>query len=729
MLVYRFKINDTIVEEPTSWDGEEFVLARSKEYFGFENSYSLTLKFWNNGAAIIKTAYDVQGIEAMLDFVVEKSCDGVAFTPIISGILNCATYSELNGEVSVMLEESSFQRTFKNRIDNEVNLYSTTTIDGQELSTINPIDVTLQSKTIKQFSTIKQNSALLSINASSNYTIETENNFLFFPLQIEVNDLKNVNEVLTFFHLKAPPLRDFATPIFINAFTGLESNITVSYQLQGNFIHETVDSTRYIYSIFFSYGSFADENVTYIVSPTLYENAQNIPINLSGSFLIPGSTEKVWLTIAFVNYQNLNTSSPSASFFTLNSNSENFVKFNSDTEFAPTTSKVFPLFSALEKVLEITTGVPDALRSDFFNDSGCGGLMSITNGLALRNMLQKDLTPFPINVSFSKLYKILDSIYCIGMNIEWDLEDEKWVVRIEPRSYFYAKTHILTFDNVSDITIKANLNHYFSEIAIGYQKWQLNNGQLNGIDEFNTPRSYSIRNKNAKNKLEKKCDAIAGGYPIEFTRRQQYSIETTKDFETDNDLFIICLNRVVQGEYAIGTTNERDELFPTVLNLISPETAYNLRISPARNMVRWLRYIKISCAKVDKFIKFSTSEGNALMKSTSISSCDITVQIDEHANFETGVNGFSQANNELFEPQTISFEKPFDFATFAQLQGNSKVPVRINTKCGKVFKAFLESVKFKPNGKDGGSAEFEFTTAPKTGGSFSSGFSEGFEIS
>lgn len=252
MLVYRFKINGVEVSEPTSWDGEEFVLARSKEYFGFENSYSLSLRFWGDGAAIIKTAYSTQGIESMLDFIVEKSCDGVTYTPIIQGILNCANYSELNGEVAVMLEESSFARTFKNRIDNVVNLYDTKAIDGQTLSDVQPIEIAMQSKTIKQFSILKQNDALLSESASDTYTPQTENNYVFFPLQIDTNDLKNINEVGTLFHLKAGTLASVAVPIFINAAPSLLSTIRVEFDIKGSFVHSCLDeSTSYQFSVFF----------------------------------------------------------------------------------------------------------------------------------------------------------------------------------------------------------------------------------------------------------------------------------------------------------------------------------------------------------------------------------------------------------------------------------------------------------------------------------------------
>ncbi len=729
---YRFKINGVEVEEPVSWDGEEFILSRSKEYFGFENSYSLTLKFWKTGADIITEAYEEEGIEAMLNFSVEMACDDVTFTLLIAGILNCANYSYLNGEVSVMMEESSFSRTFKNRIDTEVSLYDTKNIDGGTLSVIEPIEVTLQSKTIKQFSILKQNPLILSTEIEHTFTGSPVVNVLFFPLQEGINDLKTVNEIGSLLNINVGTWTDFALayPIFINQNPGLVSTIKVEYQLNFTIQNICVNPTRHTVNVRFSHGNTAVDNEIIIFGPLGQEiptpNPDTLDISLSGTFYIPGTTPFVWLGITQANYQNL-AGVPSPSTIRLISDPDNFVRFSSETEFPPTTSKVFKYYDALNKTLEIITGQTDSLKSDYFESGGCGDNLSITNGLSIRNMLQSDLTPFPINVSFGKLYKFLDSIFCLGMNIEYDETNSKWVVRIEPRSYYYGYSYDLTFDNVSDIEVKANLDYYYNEVSIGYQKWQLNNGQINGIDEFNTPRTYSIRNKNAKKKLDVKCGAITGGYSIEFTRRQQYLDASTKDFETDNDLFIICLNRVVQGIYAIGTTNERDELFTTVENLISPETAYNLRISPARNMNRWIRFVKISTTKADKFIKFNSGEGNTLLKSVSINSCDSVVEIDEHANFETGINGFTQSNNELFNPEIITFEKPLDFTTFALLQGNSKTPVRINCSDSKIYRGFLESVHFLPNGKNGGTGKFIFYTAPSSGAAFDNGFDEGFD--
>ena len=754
MLAYKFLINNIEVEEPTSWDGEEFILSRSKEYFGFENSYSLSLKFWNLGASIIKSAYEEQGIEAMLDFVVSKSCDGVTYTPIIQGILNCANFSELNGEVSVLLEESSFARTFKNRIDNIVNLHETKTIDGQTVSDIQPIDVTLQPKAIIQRTRLVANSEPSVLNITTE-RFTAGQDLVFYPalvVDLENSDLKEPNTPAPTYET-CGDTGAFDCPkkhIYQNTL-GFTIDVTIRVRLKGyiavhTYINGTspaglaakLDNTGFFISI--GAGNILLSDVLqdgYCLAPEsdttsrLGEGYEYYDIDTTYNALIQnGGKVSIWHQIGTISTEFSPCGSGDQSpdvFFRVEFDPISFVEFTSVTVSPQTSAKVFPLFSAFKKSLEIITGVSDAFRSDFFGNGGCGDHISITNGLAIRNMLQADKTPFPVNVSFAKLYKAFDSILCLGMNIEWDATASKWVVRVEPRGYFCKKNYQIVFNNVSDITIKSSLDHYYSEVSIGYQKWQMNNGQINGIDEFNTPRGYTIRNKNAKKKLDAKCEFIAGGYPIEFTRRQQYLDATTKDFETDNDIFVICLNRVVQGSYAVGTTNERNELFPNVVNLISPETSYNLRISPARNMSRWLRYVKISTTKQDKFIKFSTSEGNSLMKTTSINSCDGSIEIDEHANFETGKNGFSQSNNELFQPQTISFEKPLDFATFAMLQGNSKNPVRINTKCNKVFLAFLESVKFKPNGKDGGSAEFEFTTAPIGGGSFSDGFSDGFD--
>lgn len=91
--------------------------------------------------------------------------------------------------------------------------------------------------------------------------------------------------------------------------------------------------------------------------------------------------------------------------------------------------------------------------------------------------------------------------------------------------------------------------------------------------------------------MVQKSDFIASGYSIEDVRRQQYAQTATNSYENDEDPFIISLRR--NNDALIAETNEA---FPKVENLISPATSYNLRLSPARMLLNWGKWLSGSFA-------------------------------------------------------------------------------------------------------------------------------------
>ncbi len=772
MTSYRFYIDGVEVEEPVSWDGEEFVISRSKEFFGFENSYSLSLRFWNKGAQKITEKYNLFGIEAKLTFSVEMSCDNKkTWRNIINGVLNCANYSRLNGEVSVMLEESEFGRTFKNRIETPVSLSLTESLDGNEISDLDYKEVTLQSKAIVRKTNFTTNTDASTQTYSSPRFDTGDDILIYFPMIPVLSDLVTPTEIAPLYEACADDSGAFNCSkkhIFENTY-GFAIDVTINFRVKGYLAVNTnffgvggtiikLDNT----GMYFAYGnqlSPTQINISEgivdgecLSSPTeepystkVDDGDDEFDVSYGVSITLHAG-DRIWL------WYQMGTISPDSSscspsdeysdswFFNIDFDPISFIKLESVTLTDPTRAKVFMIHEALSKVAEIITGEKDCLKSEYFGarDSqprqygniGCQRYISITNGINIRNMLQSNGTTFPINLSFKQLYRILDSVFCLGMNLEYDIAEARWFIRIEKREYFYVKSYEIELDNVANIEVKASLDNYFNGAVVGYPKWQLNNGQTNGIDEFNTKREYSILNKNAKKKLEISCEAIASGYNIEFTRRQQYLVDTTKDFETDNELYIICLNRVESNGYAVGTTNERDELFDLVENVISPETSYNLRISPSRNMYRWLRYVKCSLArKPNKQIKFLTGEGNYLLRTTTTQNeCDPVCEINEKDNFDATNNCFDEAGIELINPEIITFDYPLNFGIFAQIMNNIETPIRVNCSTDVIYRAFIESVNFKPNGKEGGTAKFVLTTAPSSGAAFDSGYDEGYDI-
>lgn len=403
------------------------------------------------------------------------------------------------------------------------------------------------------------------------------------------------------------------------------------------------------------------------------------------------------------------------------------------------------IYEALNRISESITGQTDAIRSDYFGrpdsspktygEYGCESLSLITSGKKLRNMLQKNGASFPITTSFSELFQALNVHNNLGVRVERD--GTEYRLRIEPKEYFFQRTSIFTANEPETLTEEIAKERLYNDIEIGYNQWEIE--ATNGIDEPNTKHFYSIPTTNIKNKLQQTTNFITGGYAIEMTRRIQYNENPTTDWKYDDNKFIISLNRIEvtsnqysdsEETYGIGEVSERDELFTTVDNLISPETAYNLRFSPARAAINWYKSIAPALLKKSNTaIKFTSGQGNTKMITELVEDCAVTngpitedQDIDDSDTIFSGVDKIA-----LYSPIWISFEYPLNYSEFVTIRDNSNKAITV--ECGdRTYFGFVEEINYKPN-LNGGVADFKLLVAYCYQGAFDNGFDNGFDIS
>lgn len=319
------------------------------------------------------------------------------------------------------------------------------------------------------------------------------------------------------------------------------------------------------------------------------------------------------------------------------------------------------IHEALKKNLQFITDQEDCFHSDFFgrtdigyDEDGEGSLMALTSGDRIR---LRDKSLF---VNLSDLLGSLNSIWCLGMGVETIEGTSK--VRIEKKEHFYDKdTMILRLGKVAKLKKSVNMKYYYNQMEFAYPK--MDQGQVNGSDEFNTTRRFLFPLIQPTAKLILKSVYRAAGYEIEALRRQ--ANETT-DNNADSPNFFICVRR--DGDDFV---TEKNEDFPGASGIFSPETAYNLRISPSQNLRRWVRVISSNVIRqINKLFTFSYGEGNY--------TCTIGAQA-ENANIDvTGVVP-------LYDPEDYDFEyylsndevqlikeSPYGFIRFEDEFGNEK---------------------------------------------------------
>lgn len=702
------------VSEPWGWDAVEFTLRKSQELDGFEFVFSDTLMFGEgdgglaSGARILRTAYVRDGIDAQVQVsITEAGCDQY-FTRLI----NFKIYSEedfcgddcSSGLVKVGVMPSGFAETFKNRMDVAINLDSANTLDGIAITASPPVTIKLHSKEILFESKLKLNEALkeLTSNAEDNPGGFTEH---AVPFQLIQSELEQSFE--PFFYV--PP---FEQPLFYSGFT-LPAGVNFrKIRVQGR-AKFTVTRTH---NVSFPYGiNIVAKTVQAGTEIIRLPQGTQVPINSPGTYAydisfdvtlsVPADTNifvtGLWFGTDHIVYD------AEVSFINLSENSI----------ITPSSTKAYFIFEAFTKIVESVTGIPAAFKSTFF-ESGCGDLITITNGKNIRQLRDKNGNLFPVNCSFKQLFDACKAVWCLGMRVEKD-DTGKEFVRVEPKGYFYQATSIQDHSFVPEIIRSVSLEHMYNEFECGYSKWET--GQTNGLDEFNSKRNYLIPLKNQKKKLTQFSNIIAGGYLIEQTRRQQFKEKPTEDFATDDDLFYICTNRAEvtanvyelnadgspkEATYPIGTVSERAEAFTNLTNLLSPNTAYNLRLSPARMAHHWWPYLAVSLfRKEGAIISFTSGAGNYQMGSQQNDACNPTSGlIIENENL-IGTSQRQDILNPLFAPETLEFEAPMNLDGFMDLVGQSIYQIGVSCDDDNFMPAYLEEVTYKPN-KEGGIASF-----------------------
>jgi hypothetical protein len=755
---FRFTLqNDTLgahilESDPKGWDKAEILFKRSPKYHGVFYEKNIALEFYcGAGKEYIDQVYDEQGIDAVINIKIEISCacneetdsldysedysddygseaiDGCEFEQLYLGKIDLKTWNTLNGKTSVNIIQEGITQTVMNRMDTAIDLTKEETLDGTVLPALTPIDLNLHSKLIQLLSKI-------SIDGASNYTVSENalsltsspaaNIYCEFPFEeVEYDDMEGL--ILPFDPFVTSGTSNSAfevgepEAIFTNYLD--TKTLDITYNFIGTVTELATENRTYDVIVFYKIGeTFSGSSP---VTLSTIDAGVSLPlntlgtynINISGTFSVSlAENESLWIYTQFQNFTvngvDINQTI-TASFTTCS------VAIKEDSTTAATTAKSFLIHEVCERVFQSISDQADAFRSDYFGrkgmihgytENGCACFNAVTNGALIRNFPIADtvdtegikVSGRPVRISANELFDSLNAIYNLGMGIEKD--GDNFLVRVEPKEYFYDDTVLFQLSNVPNIERSVAPEYYFNRLEVGYDKWQIK--EVNGLEEFNSKRQYDLGIKSVDNPLAAVSRIIASGYVLEMTRRKQFQDSSTEDFDFDNDNFIICLNRSVDGSDipTTLTTAEKDENFTTVDNLLSPETSYNLRISPGRNALRWSSVLNGGLLKYPaRSYKFTSGEGNFKLE-TEFTSDTCTGSWNNNLFIENQDIQWDDADNSdsdpIWEPEIVSFKYPLTMVQSQILMNNPIGVIEISNTSEDYEAFYILEAKYKPVG-------------------------------
>ncbi len=714
------------------WDEFVFILERHDVRHGvFEHYDDTKLGFVGTGYDYIHNLYQQFGVQYEdCNLLVEWLCGNDTWEQLPLLRLNFMKVVFTQGLDDGCVAEIDLDRddcfsTFLNRFDTKVNITSLTSIDGSTLSEYDKLgaDMVMPSQTIRKFTELRNTYFDYETDFENLTVPATTSNIVTvcsLPFGEEIlNETGIVDTSPTFTFSSGNPFDDlppllivdeagsYDISLAINAgfYLGIEFGAanTHHFNMGIHFLISRQNGTTVysnnLYQLDITQPSPGFPDRTTCDPPDSYSN-QVYGVSMSGTFdLLAGDEIRIYAQLEFQDTAGAAIlRCERVTMFPTLASQESFFKAKIDSTFEESTTKAFYINETFSRAIESITNDCFRAYSDYFGRTecqpyasdavGCGSLLAVTNGTYLRELV----TPKPLTLSVKDIFDFLNSLHCIGFCLEDDPNRPGMkLIRYEPAKYFYDQDDVLTLTGVRNAVVKPFDTRFINGFKIGFKNWQCE--EYTGLDSTNTQRDYHTLLSVTENKLDVKTDAIGEGYATEVTRRQRNS---SKDWRWDNHTFLICMTYDGMGAYAVeqgGVINET--------NLLFPDERINLRISPARNALRWLPLLAQNYKDVNgTILYFTDGDGNVLASWENPSTCaNESGVIAENGNLSLDNVFDTSLAFPAFLFEKISFTTPFSANQWLTVRANPHKRISVSWGYQDMFsaKGFIYSLKYRPS--------------------------------
>lgn len=718
-----FRLDSTDIAEPIGFRDIQFSITRSptSHGIGFEASDS-ALGFYCDAADYLQTVKDAFGLKANVTFTAELSCNGEPRETVIQGRLNFGKWREtcgINGCVIYLpVETTSCELILMSRIENEIDLDKTTTFNNAD--TLTPysglnMPITLPPKNIATgaIGQVADGGEIVDVGAisSTNYRNYSRPSYVVSDGSMTTQELDSP----TYEFADSEPGFDFLSPqLLLENFGGRCStgDFQLDVRMKGNATDQRFVSRNIWLSFVIGKGEFSNVSGTFpttggldiihqvdiLISSPFGAGTQNFGFDESYSGVITLAEGQGLYAYMFFRSdsgveQNLH---PEIGY-----DEETFFSLTGIQSCPPSNANIYLINETLARVTEnISDNCCTVLSTYFgrtdsqpyaFDSDGCGGLRCLTSGLKIRAAADARF--------FTSLRALLNGLNGID-NLGWDVIPSTggayfppYVLRVEHVSFFYEDREMLRCNAIPESEMTIIQERYYVKIVAGYKKWEVQT--IKGAEEINAGREYRTVLDTITNSLDISSELIAGAYAIEITRQQGFAESGNADTSYDDDTFIICLDR---GIYGIEV--ELDAL-SSETNISDPATLYNARISPARNMLRWLKSVLNSYPTLfDGQYKIFFSSGTGNFRACSMLT-DPECRLEAGAICEDSdlwAPSMADSNNAtpLWKNERVTFDYPLSVQEYNTIKADPYGYISFQCVDGPFRKGFIEELQYKP---------------------------------
>jgi hypothetical protein len=676
---YRFTLTyngtDTVVTEPKDWKDFKSELKRDFNSHGVMFKFtSGTLKLgFADGRDVLEAAFQEAGYDAEVTFLAERRPDEYStWVEVFLGEAVMSTRDYSDNYFHVDFDDSSMQKTVKNRMNTKVRLNTTKDLNGGDLNE-SLFSYTNEWTTIRLYdnydATLSPAGVAGTLSTQGVTTVTSQDTHTLYAYWGYKGEIFNTMEEMVYkgvniINVEDTPISEDTEPLMrmdfggvvdfvgdvvfkidmTSTFVGGATSVTLSYdikivQVRGG---SEIDS----YSI--ATGTYNDVTPVSPVTHTFDDGGNEIEVDYSVTFEDVNANDEFYILCEQTGTAVASTTNSLTSRFyldPLNAASERmFINISQLRDSVAYDVKSWLIHDVFERVVYAMTGGSGDFYSQFFGNTnqgyavdGCGSLAMLTSGGNFR-----DLDIYP-SISFKELVDWASATFGVGWGFEKEY-DGTYRVRVELMEHFYQDGEIL--DLGSPLSIKEMSSYEESEytplsinrVKVGYKKYSDEIGVTGSFEDFLTESTYSLPIKSNDGELSRISPFIASNELIQATYNKRGSGEKWK---FDQNVFVVMTVR--SGG---GFVPENNENFESVLGVDDQDTAYNLRLPPVQMLLNHSLYINSSLFRVgtDRLIQNTEAKINQDFSTRYVSYATCLLSDDQLLD-RTSVGDISIANN------------------------------------------------------------------------------------
>lgn len=636
-----------VVEEMRNWNDDEKEIIRSDKWFGITKNLSNNLEYYGNAFDYIKSNYDIRGIKMNIRLDKEER-NGLTDEWELSytGYLDGATYKQDKNYIRIKFNESQFFKNIESRMKDKFELERLDDLKGNPIPALTYKNLSLQGRDIFRESLL--NNPIPYFNKYKNTSVYLYNAF-HFTFDLIYRSDENVFAPVPTVNSVTGEVAQEANEVVNGVYTGInigqafyitadnENEITI--KVTGEFDFKRVNGNGSDNAVAFNLVRWIYDEDNNFVSPIIYDLCPDFIVN-------QGETVTKIINHTFTFEKRINDSFFIYATYFIDVNETMYIEYRnakiliSENDLGEVTNvDCLRMYDVLDRLFLIITG-KQCFQSDLLNGYWKDLLMS--NGFKIRKFTDKNIT-----ISLEEVLNCLMAIDDICLIIQ------KNTVRVEKKNYSFIPEEVIFLGEVNNIEREIVEKEHFSSIEIGYDfdgKYE----EVNGLDEYNIKNTYSTCIDTTDNTLKAISKVRADAYGITLAQLKPFEKFPKLDTAYDKENFLFDAKLIGGNNYELR--HWEDDFVDEPTGIFSPQTAFNLRLSPFNSLLRKGKTISCGLQKFPtEMLKYASTEGNS----------QLVTLYPERAQIQNNVLAVP-----YYLPEKITFEKKITLQQFKLIVDN-----------------------------------------------------------